>query len=239
MKLSVRTIPFALALVSSAILGMARPNDHDRDRDDEDGGKLDHKIAEIVEEVDAQPIQEVVETLAGFGNRNSCSDTQGPGRGITPARDWIFARFSRIRRLNVVVDPFVHPNCPTTPTSNVMAWLPGTTHPERVVLIGGHYDSRTIGLFDVTSDAPGANDSGSQSSVVLELARALTHEHARYANTIVFVTFGGEEQGLFGSGSLAAKFASASKAGLPSFFQGSRLVAMLDDDIVGGDSYVN
>ncbi|TMA30141.1 MAG: M28 family peptidase, partial [Deltaproteobacteria bacterium] len=235
MKRSFAAILFAMALVAFAIPGIARADDGEDE--DEDGRGPNREISEIVDRVEAERIQETVERLEAFGNRNSCSDTQSPGRGVTPARDWIFKQFSQIKGLNVALDPFVHGNCPNTPTFNVLAWLPGTTHPERLVIIGGHYDSRTIGLFDVTSNAPGANDSGSQSSVVLELAKVLSQE--RHANTIVFVTFAGEEQGLFGSGSIAAKIASASKAGLPTFFQGSQAVAMLNNDIVGGDNFVN
>jgi hypothetical protein len=235
MKRSFAAILFAMALVAFAIPGIARADDGEDD--DEDGRGPDGEISEIVDRVEAERIQESVERLEAFGNRNSCSDTLAPGRGVTPARDWIFKQFSQIKGLNVALDPFTHSNCPHTPTFNVLAWLPGTTHPERLVIIGGHYDSRTIGLFDVTSDAPGANDSGSQSSVVLELAKVLSHE--RHANTIVFVTFSGEEQGLFGSGSIAAKIAAATKVGLPTFFQGSQAVAMLNNDIVGGDNFVN
>lgn len=236
MKRTLTAILFAMALAAVAIPSVIRAHDDDGDDEEESRGP-DHRIAKIVDRVDAERIQETVERLEAFGTRNSCSDTQAPGRGVTPARDWIAERFGKIKGLNVALDPFVHGNCPNAPTFNVLAWLPGTTHPERLVVIGGHYDSRTIDVLDVVSDAPGANDSGSQSAVVLELAKVLSHE--RHANTIVFVTFSGEEQGLFGSGSIAAKLASASKAGLPAFFQGSQVVAMLNNDITGGDNFVN
>ena len=222
---------FAMALVGTA--GVARA--------DELVGP-DPETAKIVSRVDPDRIQESVERLEGFGTRNSCSDTQAEGRGVTPARDWILKRFGGIKGLNVVLDRFTHGNCPNSPTFNVLAWLPGTTHPERLIVIGGHYDSRTFGVFDVTSDAPGANDSGSQSSVVLELAKVLAHE--RYPDTIVFVTFSGEEQGLFGSGALANKIANQNAVPpelfpLPAFFNGATVVAMLNNDIVGGDNFVN
>ena len=239
MKRILAATVFAMALC--AIPGIARAED---EGDDEDSKGRDHEIAEIVDEVEAERIQQSVETLEAFGTRNACSNGQGTARGVNPARDWIFSRFSKIKSLKVALDPYIHASCPPplndlskTTTFNVLAWLPGTTHPERLVVIGGHYDSRTIGVSDATSDAPGANDSGSQSSVVLETAKVLSQE--RHANTIVFVTFSGEEQGLFGSGSIAARLASASKAGLPAFFQGSQVVAMLNNDITGGDNYVN
>src|SRR6266850_6530279 len=221
-----------------------RRDDRDDDEENEDVGPgLDKKVAHLVNRVDAERIQDTVERLAGFGTRNSCSDTAGPDRGVTPARDFVFKRFSQIKGLQVKLDPFFHGNCPTAPTFNVLAWLPGTTHPERLVIIGGHYDSRTINVLDVASDAPGANDSGSQSAVVLELAKVLSQE--RHANTIVFVTFSGEEQGLFGSGSIAAKIAKAATIkpgedlGLPDFFRGASAIAMLNNDITGGDNFVN
>jgi Peptidase family M28 len=234
MKRTFTATLFAMGLVAFAVPGIARADD---DEDDDESTGPDREIARIVNRVEAERIQETVERLEAFGTRNSCSDTQAPGRGVTPARDFIAKRFGQIKGLKVALDPFVHGNCPNTPTFNVLAWLPGTTHPERLVIIGGHYDSRTIGVLDTVSDAPGANDSGSQSAVVLELAKVLSHE--RHPDTIVFVTFSGEEQGLFGSGSIAARIASASKAGLPSFFQGSQAVAMLNNDIVGGDNFVN
>jgi peptidase M28-like protein len=225
----------ALALVAAA--GVARTQD--------EGDELvgpDREIAKIVNRVDPDAIQESVERLEGFGTRNSCSETQAKGRGVTPASDWILRRFSGIKGLNVVLDPFTHGNCPNSPTFNVLAWLPGTTHPERLIVIGGHYDSRTFDVFDVTSDAPGANDSGTQSAVVLELAKVLAHE--QYPDTIVFVTFSGEEQGLFGSGALANKIAKHNVVPpelfpLPAFFDGATAVAMLNNDIVGGDNFVN
>ncbi len=63
----------------------------------------------------------------------------------------------------------------------------GTTHPERIVIAGSHYDSRTIDVSDGTSPAPGANDSGSQTALVLELARAFAG-HA-FDATVAFIAF--------------------------------------------------
>jgi len=192
--------------------------------------RVDRQIARAIEDVDSQRIQDSVQRLEGFGTRQACSAATAPaGQGVGAARDWIFDQFSQIEGLQVRLDPFVHGSCPTAPTFNVVAWLPGKRNPERIIVIGGHYDSRTINVFDSTSPAPGANDSGSQTSLVLEAARALAQEE--YDATLVFVAFSGEEQGLFGSGSLAAS--------LDKYFPGFKLVAMLNSDIVGGDNTVN
>jgi Peptidase family M28 len=196
----------------------------------EDGGiQTDPGIRAIVNSVDATHIQNTVHTLEAFGTRNSCSTSAPAGRGVNAARDFIFSQFSAIPGLQVRLDPFVHGNCPTSSTFNVIAWLPGTGHPDRLVIIGGHYDSRTINVLDATSDAPGANDSGAQTAVVLEAARVLTTRP--HDATLVFISFSGEEQGLFGSASIAAN--------LTRYFANPQVVAMLNTDIPGGDNTVN
>ena len=66
--------------------------------------------------------------------------------------------------------------------------LRGATN--RIIVLGAHMDS-------VDPDVPGANDDGSGSAVILELARILAHRSNQ--STIVFALFGGEEAGLQGS----------------------------------------
>jgi hypothetical protein len=79
----------------------------------------------------------------------------------------------------------------------------GQWHPNRLIVIGGHYDSRTTNNLDGVSPAPGANDSGSQTALVLEAARVMAG-HV-FDATVVFADWSGEEQGLLGS----AAFVSA------------------------------
>jgi hypothetical protein len=192
------------------------------------GVTTDPEISDIISQADSNRILNTATTLQNFGTRQSCSDQPQPGRGVTAARDFLLSQYSAIPRLQVRLDPFVHSSCPTTPTYNVIAWLPGKT-PNRLVIIGGHYDSRTTNVFDSTSDAPGGNDAGAQSAVVLELARVLAGH--RFDATIVFIAFSGEEQGLFGSGSIAAN--------LTRYFESPTVIAMLNTDIPGGDNTAN
>jgi Zn-dependent M28 family amino/carboxypeptidase len=72
--------------------------------------------------------------------------------------------------------------------SNVVGVLPGTVHPDRVYIVGAHYDS--VGN-------PGADDNGSGVAGVLEAARVLSQY--KFESTLVFVGFDREEQGLIGS----------------------------------------
>jgi hypothetical protein len=192
------------------------------------GVATDPDIAAILSNVDSNRIQNTALTLQNFRTRQSCSDQPEPGHGVTAARDFILAQYHSIPGLQVRLDPFVHTGCPSAPTFNVIAWLPGK-HRNRLVIIGGHYDSRTTLVTDSTSDAPGGNDSGAQTAVVLELARVFAG-HA-FDSTIVFMSFSGEEQGLFGSSSIAAN--------LNRYFEEPQVVAMLNTDIPGGDQAAN
>lgn len=69
---------------------------------------------------------------------------------------------------------------------NVAALLPGQS--EEIIVVGAHHDSVLT---------PGAVDDASGVAVVLEIARVLSTENL--LRTVLFVTFGGEELGLFGS----------------------------------------
>jgi len=188
----------------------------------------DPEISAILSNVDANRIFNTAQALQNFRTRQSCSDQPEPGHGVTAARDFLYNHYKAIPGLRVRLDPFVHASCPTAPTFNVIAWLPGR-HPNRLVIIGGHYDSRTTNVLDAISDAPGGNDAGAQTGVVLELARVLAGH--RYDATLVFISFSGEEQGLFGSASIAAN--------LTRYFEEPQVVAMLNTDIPGGDSSAN
>ncbi|PTL77000.1 peptidase M28 [Vitiosangium sp. GDMCC 1.1324] len=73
------------------------------------------------------------------------------------------------------------------PTSNVIAELRGTEHPDEVVVIGAHYDA----FFS------GADDNSSGVAAMLEMARLASGK--RFARTVRFVGFDLEELGLVGS----------------------------------------
>lgn len=74
-------------------------------------------------------------------------------------------------------------------TANVLAILPGTTHPELIYIVSSHFDSRAEG--------PGADDNTSGTAALLEAARVMAR-HPQAA-TIIFASFTGEESGLVGS----------------------------------------
>ncbi|HET6318697.1 MAG TPA: M20/M25/M40 family metallo-hydrolase [Chloroflexota bacterium] len=104
---------------------------------------------------------------------------------------------------------------------NIIATLPGRANPPAIIIISAHYDSRTLDITDARSAAPGANDDGSGTVAVLELARALSQQDMDA--TFMFILFAGEEEGLYGSTHLAPLMRK----------QGAHIVAMLNNDIIG------
>jgi hypothetical protein len=77
---------------------------------------------------------------------------------------------------------------------NVVADLPGTTRPDDIYIICGHYD--TWHEMDQTH-APGCDDNGSGTSAVLTAAHILSQY--QFEGTLRFIAFSGEEEGLLGS----------------------------------------
>jgi len=179
------------------------------------------QVTAIGTDVSAERIGVDIATLVTLRNRNTC------GTGVEKARDMLEARFKKLG-LVVKLDEFEAPCATPTKRQSVIGFIEGRD-PTRLVMVGGHYDSRAFERNDGTSDAPGANDSGSQTALVLEAARLMAGR--KYETSVAFVAFAGEEQGLLGSKSVASHLAT--------LFPGAKLEAMLDCDIVGGDKDAN
>ncbi len=170
-----------------------------------------------------------VERLVAFGTRHTLSDQDGKTRGIGAARRWGEAQFAKASKacgacLTIVLpERMVEGGRIPKPTRlvDVVAIQRGTERPDEVVIVQGHIDSRVSDVMDFTSDAPGANDDGSGTALVIEAARVLS-QHT-YPTTIVYALLSGEEQGLHG-GQLLADYAQE---------QGWKIKAVLNNDIVG------
>ena len=198
----------------------------------------DPRISAALQQISAARVQGTIEKLVSFQTRLTLS-AQDPasiaaGHGIGAAREWIKSEFESYSKdcggcLEVKTDSFLEPAGPRIPQptqiTNVYAVLKGSD-PEsarRIVLVTGHYDSRNSDTFDVTGDAPGANDDASGTAVSLECARVLSK--LKFPATVIFLTVAGEEQGLNGS----EHFAKMAKS------EGWDIEAALNNDIVGGD----
>lgn len=193
--------------------------------------KSDPVIVKMLTDVSAARIEADIKKLESFGTRNTLSAQDDPKRGIGAARDWIFAEFERISAacegcLTVEKQAFTQPVAPRIPQptviTNVLATLKGTTDPDRIYVVSGHYDSMCTSPTDGECDAPGANDDASGTAAVIEMARVMSK--LKFDATIIFMAVAGEEQGLLG----ARYFAEQAVA------KKMNIEAMFTNDIVGG-----
>ena len=109
-------------------------------------------------------------------------------------------------------------------SANVVAGRIGAgAQPRRVVLVTAHLDSiNGHAGGDSAAVAPGADDDGSGSAGVLEIARALRDHHGK--NDLQFVLFGGEEEGMLGSDEFVRSMNTTDRA---------RVQAVVQMDMIG------
>jgi Zn-dependent M28 family amino/carboxypeptidase len=196
----------------------------------------------IVSDISADNISATQRKLETFETRNIFSATDQPNHGVGAAREWIAAQFkSYSPRLQVRFDKHRLAKqgraYKDVEIWNVVAVLPGTTEPERQVIVSGHYDTINLvykpgakpGTRELDAEAtaagtaPGVTDDGSGTAAVLELARVMSQHQFR--KTIVFIAFAAEEYGLFGS-SLYADDAAT---------RHDQIEAVFNNDIIGSD----
>ncbi|MCE2765983.1 MAG: M20/M25/M40 family metallo-hydrolase [Fimbriimonadaceae bacterium] len=174
-------------------------------------------LSHLTSEVSKDSLRQTLTHLSTYPTRN----TNTPE--LEKAAEWVASEFKKIPGLRVelmrydvkkgrrvVADKSV---------VQVVATLPGES--DKKVIVGGHLDTINLTGDPLTAIAPGINDDGSGVALTLECARILSQK--RWRNTLVFVAFSGEEQGLFGSGALAEKAQKESW----------KIEAMLNNDTVG------
>ena len=102
--------------------------------------------------------------------------------------------------LNATLDAAVPSTHAVVESHNVLARIPGTTHPDETVLYGAHWDAYGRGAPDAQGRVfrAGANDDGLGVAGLMEIARAFKAGPAPQ-RTIVFGLWTAEERGLLGS----------------------------------------
>ncbi len=189
-----------------------------------------NQLYQISESVEADKLQNSVQTLVNFGTRHTLSDTKSTTRGIGAARRWVKTEFEQIKQqckgcLKVEMQGGVvsgEKRIPDpTEVINVLAIQKGTHDPERVIMITGDIDSRISDPMNFTDDSPGANDNATGLAAVIEAARVLSQY--QFNATVVYAGLSGEEQGLFG-GKLLAEEAKK---------RGWKIMAVLNNDMIG------
>ncbi len=145
------TLIFAclLCFLSSALFAQKKPT-------------INKNISGLVKQVSAKKIEEYDRKLVSFGTRNLNSAQDDPKRGIGAARDWIFDEFQKISAdcggcLQVEKQIHLEEKGRRVPVAvkltNVVATLKGTTDPERIYVVSGHYDSMCGDARDGDCDA--------------------------------------------------------------------------------------
>ncbi|MFT5012447.1 MAG: hypothetical protein ACJAX5_000271 [Patiriisocius sp.] len=195
--------------------------------------ELLHKLAESPS---AERLEADIQKLVSFGTRHTLSETHSDTRGIGAARRWIEAEFNRISEacdgcLKVYTQSRIFSEQPRIPNAtevvNVVAILPGTSDPNRYVIMSGDIDSRVSDPLNDTDDSPGANDNASGMAGVIEAARVLSQH--RFPASIIFVGLSGEEQGLFGGKIMAQQ----------ALVDGWHIEAILNNDMIGNITGIN
>ena len=213
-------------------------------------GRPDPAIQKMLSEISRDRIAATMQKLGSFETRGNFSDPEQKERGIGAARRWIFDQFQSYGpRLEVSFDPYKVKKQGTrilrdVEVVNVVAVLPGTTQPDKRLIVGAHYDSINIvrkpdapevtpeggepaadDVIDfeksIEAPAPGVTDNAGGTALVLELARVMSQY--KFEKTIVFIAFAGEELGSIGSNLYALK-AKDHK---------DQIEAVLNNDVVG------
>jgi hypothetical protein len=112
----------------------------------------------------------------------------GDNRGFGPEHDLARTNIHDTLQsfgLTVTLEPFVYQ---TVTYYNVVAVQPGTDNTAETIVVGAHYDS---------VNNPGADDNGTGTALVMEIARVLSQHRA--SRNIHYVLFDREEQGRRGS----------------------------------------
>src|SRR5580704_14363611 len=172
--------------------------------------------------VDESRMRALIEHLAAFNTRNTSTPE------LEKAAGWVADEFRKIPGLQVEIfkyDVVAGPRVPVDKTVvEVVATIPGKT--DHRVIIGGHLDSinMTRGADVYTARAPGANDDLSGVALTMEAAHLMSQK--QWKDTLVFVAFSGEEQGLLGSAALARHAKE----------QGWKIDGVLSNDMVSNSS---
>lgn len=182
-------------------------------------------IKDLVGKITEEELRKYVQALQDIGTRYA------PSQGNLRAANYLKNQFSSFGLEDVSFNEFSYYNSLTNlfeTSRNIIASKPGATEPEKIVIIGAHFDSisrrapdNRISALDKESPAPGADDNATGTAVVLAAARLLNKYD--FAYTIYFICFSAEEGGIYGSAHYAAESAK----------KGEDIIAVINVDMIG------
>lgn len=173
---------------------------------------VDQRIQQAVNAISATTFRAALDTLVGFGTRHSLTTPFSNAAHWAQNELLLLGYAAQLQTINVGAGTSL----------NVVADRPGNGAGTRnLVLVTAHLDSINAS-GGVSAPAPGADDNGSGSAGVLEIARVLAgqpHQH-----DLRCILFGGEEQGLHGSIQYVSTLSPAERA---------RIRAVINMDMIG------
>ena len=182
-------------------------------------------IKSLVDKISEKELRDYVLALQDLGTRYA------PSQGNLKAAGYIKDAFLSYGLKEVTLDEFSYYNDQTDMydrSRNVVASKPGVKAPDKIVIIGAHFDtiSRSaedggVSAVNKENPAPGADDNGTGVATVLAAARLLGPYEFDW--TLRFIAFSAEEAGIFGSAHYAAESAR----------KGEDIVAVINVDQIG------
>lgn len=182
-------------------------------------------IKSLVDKISEKELRDYVLALQDMGTRYA------PSQGNLKAAGYIKDAFLSYGLKEVIFDEFSYYNDQTDMydrSRNVVASKPGVKTPDRIVIIGAHFDtiSRSaedgrVSAVNKENPAPGADDNGTGVATALAAARLLSPYE--FDCTLRFIAFSAEEAGIFGSAHYAAESAR----------KGEDIIAVINVDQIG------
>ncbi|MCP4603004.1 MAG: M20/M25/M40 family metallo-hydrolase [Proteobacteria bacterium] len=169
--------------------------DSDSDGDTETDTDTDFNECDPASVVAAISKQNIYDTLKELTNINERTSYSGQQKAVELLQN-------RLTNYNVEYNTLTYDWRGNTWT-NLEIVIPGSELPDEIYMAGGHYDSSSS--RDAMSAAPGADDNGSGTAAIVELARVLND--CSYRRTIKLLLFSNEEQNLVGSARYAKQAA--------------------------------
>ncbi len=160
-------------------------------------------VMEYAQTITAQDLKDHLYTFAG----DNFQGREAGEPGQKKAAEYLKANYKKMDIASPLGDDDYFQEVPASafrkdgkPSENVLAFIKGTEKPEEVLVISSHYDH--LGMDDQGNVYNGADDDGSGTVAVLEIAQAFANARKDgYApkRTILFLNNTGEEKGLIGS----------------------------------------
>jgi len=148
----------------------------------------DKFIAALVTRVSQNNLEKLVNDLSTFHTRHTKSAY------IAQVATWLVNQFKSLGYADVTKHSYVKSGYQL---DNVVCTKPGVGNTGQVIIVCGHFDCIMENSQDAAARAPGAGDNATGMAVILEIARILAD--VQLEDTVQFVGFSGEEQGLWGS----------------------------------------